>query len=158
VIEKLTLGYQLSNTLQDNRQIGMQAVDVEDRSHNLSIAYAVSDKLNITSAFGQRSSLAKDNLIRRLGDTAQLGVNWIFGDRYTFTSNLSTSDDKDRPLTLQSKNLQANLQLLKQFDLHAFGMKMPGQWSLSYARNNSSSMGLQIRYQSINASLALSFF
>jgi hypothetical protein len=157
-VDKLTLGYQLSRTLQDNQQLGLEAMDVADVGHNITAGYNVSEKLSFTSGLGTRTSTAKDTGVQRYNSTAQGGVNWLFGDRYTFTTNLTTSRDRDSLATTASKVLQANMQLIKQFDVTSFGLKVPGQWTLAYTHSNNNTLGTVVRYQTLNAALSLSFF
>ncbi len=157
-VNKLTLGYQLTRSLQDNEQLGMERMDLSTTGHAVTTAYAATDKINLTGGIGQTGSLAKDTGVKRSGNSLQGGVNWLFGDRYTFTTNLSTSRDRDSLGTSDTKTLQANMQLLKQFDMTAFGMKLPGQWTLSYTHSNTNSLGIVVRYQTLNAALSLAFF
>jgi hypothetical protein len=157
-IDKLTFGYQHSRSLQDNQQLGLEPNDVSDVGHTLTSAYQVSDKLSFTGGAGTRSSVQRVSGVKRNNDTAQAGVNWLFGQRYTYTTNLSTARDRDSLLTTNTKTLQAQLQLLKQFDLNAFGSKLPGQWTLGYTHNHTNSLGIVVRYQTLNAALSLAFF
>jgi hypothetical protein len=157
-VDKLTFGYQLSRSLQDNQQLGLERQDVADLGHNLTSAYQVNDKLSFSSGLGQRTSTAKDTGVQRFNNTVQGGVNWLFGDRYTFTTNVSGSRDRDSIFTSDTKTLQAQLQLLKQFDLNAWGSKLPGQWTLGYTHNTTNSLGIVVRYQTLNAALSLAFF
>jgi hypothetical protein len=157
-VDKLTLGYQLSRTLQDNQQLGLEAMDVADLGHNITAGYTVSDKLSFTSGLGKRTSTSKDTGVQRFNNTAQGGVNWLFGDRYTFTTSISTSRDRDSLGTTDSKVQQANLQLLKLFDFTSFGLKVPGQWTLAFTHSNNNTLGTVVRYQTLNVALSLSFF
>jgi hypothetical protein len=158
VVNKLSFGYQYSRNLQDNNQLGLELQDLVDTGHNFTAAYQASERLGFTGSAGKRASLAKDTGVQRFSNNGALGLNWLFGDRYTLTSNLSVSTDRDSLLTTDTKALQGQLQLLKQFDLAAFGNKLPGQWTLSYAQSNTNSLGILVRYQTLNAALSLSFF
>lgn len=158
VANKLTLGYQLSRTLQDNQQLGLEMMDVVDIGHNVTAGYAVSDKLSFSGGFGNRLSTAKATGLQRLNKTLQGGANWLFGDRYTLTGSFSTSSDRDSLGTTDSKVLQANLQLLKQFDFVSFGAKLPGQLTLAYTHSDNKFSGTVVRYQTLNAAISLSFF
>jgi hypothetical protein len=157
-VDKLTLSYQLSRTLQDNQQLGVEAMDVADIGHNMTAGYTASEKLSFTGGLGTRTSTSKDTGVQRFNNTAQGGVNWLFGDRYTFTTSISTSRDRDSLGTSDSKVLQANLQLFKLFDFTSFGLKVPGQWTLAYTHSNNNTLGTVVRYQTLNAALSLSFF
>ena len=157
-VDKLQLGYQLSRTLQDNQQIGLEAMDLADVGHNFTAGYTVNEKLSFTSGLGKRTSTAKDTGVQRFNNTLQGGVNWLFGDRYALTSSISTSRDRDSLGISDSKVLQANLQLIKQFDITSFGKKLPGQLTLAYTHSNSDFLGIVVRYQTLNAAISLSFF
>lgn len=157
-VDKLTLGYQLSRILQDNQQLGVEAMDVADIGHNMTAGYTASEKLSFTGGLGTRTSTSKDTGVQRFNNTAQGGVNWLFGDRYTFNTSISTSRDRDSLNISDSKVMQANLQLFKLFDFTSFGLKVPGQWTLAYTHSNNNSLGTVVRYQTLNAALSLSFF
>jgi hypothetical protein len=157
VLGKLTFGYQLSKTLQDNEQVGQERQDVADLGHNITAAYQFSDRLNLSGGLGKRTSVQKFTGVEGYGNTMQGAVNWFFADRYTLSSNFSTSKDRNSIFTTDSKVLQAQLQLLKQFDVSAFGSKLPGQWSISYTFSNNNSLGTIVRYQTLNTALSLSF-
>lgn len=157
-VDKLNVAYQYSRNLQDNNQLGFENQDVLDIGHTVTLAYQVNDRLSLTSGAGKRLSLQRATGVERFNDTAQAGANWLFGDRFTVTANLSSSRDHDSTFTSDTKVLQGQLQLLKQFDLPAFGKKLPGQWSIGYTHGNTRSTGIEVRYQSLNAALSLSFF
>jgi hypothetical protein len=90
--------------------------------------------------------------------TAQLGLNWVIGNRYTLTGNTNFSYSHDTAATVNNKSVQLQLQLLKQFDVNSFGTKLPAQWSVTYSNNRTNAMGTQVRYQTLNIALSLSFF
>jgi hypothetical protein len=50
------------------------------------------------------------------------------------------------------------LQLTKQFSLASLGAKLPAQWTVSYSDSRFNSLGIGIRYKTLNAALSLSFF
>lgn len=157
-VRKLNFGYQYSRNLQDNNQPGFELQDVQDLGHNITASYQLTDNVSLTGGAGKRLSVQRATGIERYNNTAQAGVNWLFGNRYTLSSNLITYSDRDSTFTSDSKALQGQLQLLKQFDFTSFGRKIPGQWSLSYAHSNTHSLGIAVRYQTLNAALSLSFF
>ena len=157
-VNKLNVAYQYSRNLQDNNQPGFKLQDVLDTGHTVTLAYQVNDRLSLTSGAGKRLSLQRATGTERFNNTAQAGANWLFGDRFNVTANMSTSRDHDSTFTSDTKVLQGQLQLLKQFDLPAFGKKLPGQWSIGYTHGNTRSTGIEVRYQSLNAALSLSFF
>jgi hypothetical protein len=157
-IDKVSVGYTFSRTLQDNQQVGSEPMDLLDRAHNVTLNFPLSDAISLTSAFGVRQSKHLDTGVISDGDTAQLGLNWLIGDRYTLTGNTSYSFDRDTAATVSNKTVQVQVQLVKQFDVTSFGMQLPGQWSVTYSNNRTNSMGTQVRYQTINAAFNLSFF
>lgn len=157
-VNKLNLGYQYSRNLQDNNQSGFELQDVQDLGHNITASYQLTNNVSLTGGAGKRLSVQRATSVERYNNTAQAGVNWLFGNRYTLSSNLNTQSDRDSTFTSDSKVLQGQLQLLKQFDFTSFGTKIPGQWSLSYTHSNTHSLGIAVRYQTLNAALSLSFF
>jgi hypothetical protein len=157
-IDKLALGYTFSRTFQDNQQVGSQAMDLLDHAHNVTIAFPFNEFVSLTNAVGTRQSKHLDTGIMSRGNTAQLGLNWLAGDRYTVTGNTSYSFDRDTAATMSNKTVQLQLQVLKLFDISSFGMKMPAQWSVTYSNNRTNSLGTQVRYQTVNAAFSLSFF
>ena len=124
----------------------------------MTLAYQVTDSFSLSSGAGKRLSLQRATGAERFNNTAQAGANWLFGDRFTVTVNLSTARDHDSTFISDIKVLQGQLQLLKQFDYLAFGKKIPGQWSIGYTHGNTRSTGIDVRYQTLNAALSLSFF
>lgn len=157
-IQKLNLSYQYSRNLQDNSQIGYELQDVLDRGHNITAAYQFTDTLSLNGGIGKRLSVQYGTGVERRNSTAQAGVNWLFGDRYSLTSNINTYSDQDSTFTSDIRVKQGQVQLLKAFDIVAMNKKLPGQWALSYTHSHTNSMGLVVRYQTLNASVSLSFF
>lgn len=157
-VNKLNFDYQYSRNLQDNNQSGFELQDILDEGHNITAFYQVTDHLSVNGGAGKRRSVQRASGVERYNNTAQAGVNWLFGDRYTLSSNLNTYSDRDSTFTSDSKVLQGQLQLLKQFDFTSFGTKLPGQWSLGYTHSNTDSSGIAVCYQTLNAALSLSFF
>jgi len=157
-VDKLNFGYQYSRNLQDNNQPGFELQDVQDLGHNVTASYQLTDNVSFTGGAGKRRSIQFGSGVERRNNTAQAGVNWLLGDRYTLTSSVNAYSDQDSTFTINSKVRQGQLQLLKQFDLTSFGKKLPAQWSLSYSYNNTNSLGIVVRYQTLNAALSLSFF
>ena len=157
-MDKLNFGYQYSRNLQDNNQPGFELQDVQDLGHNVTASYRLTDNVSFTGGAGRRRSIQLGSGVERRNNTAQAGVNWLLGDRYTLSSSVNASSDQDSTFTTNSKVRQGQLQLLKQFDLTSFGKKLPAQWSLSYTCSNTNSLGIVVRYQTLNAALSLSFF
>ena len=157
-VNKLNVAYQYSRNLQDNNQQGFELQDVLDTGHTITLVYQVSDRLSLTSGGGKRLSLQRATGTERFNNTAQAGANWFFGDRFNVTANLSTSRNHDSTFISDSKVLQGQLQLLKQFDFPAFGKKLPGQWSIGYTHGSTRLTGIEARYQTLNATLSLSLF
>jgi hypothetical protein len=157
-IDKVALGYTFARTAQDNQQVGMEAMDLLDTAHNVTLNFPFNDAVSLTNAVGVRQSKRLDTGVINRGTTAQMGVNWVVGDRYTMTGSTSYSFDRDSAATVSNKTVQLQMQLLKQFDVSSFGMKMPAQWSVTYSNNRTNSLGTQVRYQTVNAGFSLSFF
>lgn len=157
-VDKLNFGYQYSRNLQDNNQAGFELQDVQDLGHNMTASYQLTDNVSLTSGAGKRRSMQRATGVERRNNTTQAGVNWLFGDRYTLSSSLNAYSDQDSTFTSNNNVRQGQLQLLKQFDLISFGKKMPAQWSMSYSHSNTNSLGMVVRYQTLNAALSLSFF
>ncbi len=157
-INKLNFGYQYNRNLQDNNQPGFELQDVQDLGHNITASYRLTDNLSLTSGAGKRRSMQHATGVERRNNTAQAGLSWLFGDRYTLSSSLNAYSDQDSSFTSNSQVRQGQLQLLKQFDIVSFGKKLPAQWSFSYSHSNTNSLGIVVRYQTLNAALSLSFF
>ena len=157
-VNKLNFGYQYNRNLQDNNQPGFELQDVQDLGHNVTASYQLTDNVSLTSGAGKRRSMQLASGVERLNNTAQAGINWLLGDRYALSSSVNAYSDQDSTFTTNSKVRQGQLQLLKQFDLVSFGKKLPAQWSFSYSHSNTNSLGIVVRYQTLNAALSLSFF
>lgn len=158
MIDRLSLGWRWSRTLQDNRQSGFEANDMAGRGQGLTASYSLSEAISISGGLDmQRSAqLASGETTRNAA--AQCSLSWAFGDRYAFSANLSSSRTRDTQHIADSDTRQAQWQLVKQFDLQGFGLKLPAQWSIRYSDSRAESPGVVVRYQQWNASLALSFF
>lgn len=157
-VNKLNFGYQYNRNLQDNNQPGFELQDVQDLGHNITAAYRLTDNVSLTGGAGKRRSTQYATGVERRNNTAQAGLTWLFGDRYTLSSSLNAYSDQDSSFTSNSQVRQGQLQLLKQFDIVSFGKKLPAQWSFSYSHSNTNSLGIVVRYQTLNATLSLSFF
>lgn len=158
VLGKVSLGYQYSRNRQDNRQPGFERQDVQDSGHSLNASWQASEFLALTGGAGRRVSVQQDTGLRQRSHTAQAGIHWLFGARYTFNASLGGARDRDSAGTTDSRHVQAQLQLLKQFDVTGFGRRMPAQWSLGYTHSVALSPGIVVRYQTLNLALSLSFF
>jgi hypothetical protein len=158
VLKTLNLGYQYSHNLQDNRQVGYELNDSVDAAHNLTLGYKASDNLMLNGVLGSRVSEQKLTGVLSHGQKIQAAANWKFPNRYTLIPSLMMSHDYDSLATLDSRIIQSQVQLIKPFDLIAFGKKHPAQWLLSYTGTNTRSLGTSIRYMTLNAALSFSFF
>jgi hypothetical protein len=157
-VNKLNFGYQYNRSLQDNNQPGFELQDVQDQGHNVTAAYQLSDNVGLTSGASNRWSIQRATGVERSNNSVQAGINWLLGERYTLSSSLSANSDQDSSFTSNSKVRQGQLQLLKQLDVVSFGKKLPAQWSISYSHSNTNSLGIVVRYQTLNAAISLSFF
>lgn len=157
-VSRFNFGYQYSRNLQDNSQSGLELQDMLDVGHMVTMSYQATESLNLNGGAGKRRSEQRDSGIERYNNTAQAGLNWRFGDRYNVIANVTASHDRDSIFSNDNETLLAQLQLTKQFNLTSFGAKLPGQWSLSYSDSNVNSLGIGIRYKTLNAALSLSFF
>lgn len=158
MVGRFNFGYQYSRNLQDNNQPGLELNDMLDVGHTVMMSYQVSESLSLNGGAARRKSEQRDSGLERYNNTAQAGLNWRFGDRYAFITNVTASHDRDSSFSSDNETLLAQFQLNKQFNLVSFGTKLPGQWSLSYSDSQFNSMGIGIRYKTFNAALSLSFF
>lgn len=157
-LQKLNLGLQLSRAMQDNEQAGSTAFDRRDHSQALTLAYPLSDFLNLTAGAGQRRSVDSFSGVSNRGQTAQAGLSGQFGAGYQFNINLSASHDWDSLATQDSRGQQAQLQILKSFTVSQWGLKLPGQWALNYSTSKQQALGmLPVRMQTLGMTLNLTY-
>lgn len=157
-IKTIGFGYRYSRNLQNNQQIGYELDDILDAGHTVTASYQASETLSLNSSGSQRISDQKLTHVLRYSKSAQAGMNWRIGDRYSLAPNAMVYSDHDTARFNDSKAIQSQVQLIKQFDLPAFNTKLPGQWSLRYVSSNTNTLGTRVRYESVNAALSLSLF
>lgn len=157
-IKTVGLHYQYSRNLQNNQQIGYELDDIFDSGHTASASYQLNENLSLNGGGSQRISDQQFAHVLRYSKSAQVGMNWRVGDRYTLTPNAMVYSDHDTAGFTSSKAIQSQVQLIKQFDLPILNSKLPGQWSLRYVSSNTNTLGTRVRYESVNAALSLSLF
>jgi hypothetical protein len=162
--DMLSWGYSVSQSHQDNRQVGRERADFASLSHQLTSSWRAGETLNLVFGVQRNRNTSREKELVTYADTANAGFDWTLRDRWTLASNISRGLGNDSRALATNANRAAQAQLGYRFDLRSFGHKMPGQAFVRYSDQASSSQdtsfGIVTRggHRAWNAGLSLSLF
>jgi len=162
--ERISWGYSLSLSDQDNRQPGRERADFTTLGHHFNTSLRVTEKLNVNAALGRNRNASREKDLITFTDSGTIGFDWAFRDRWTAAANYSrTLGDDSRQLTAQASR-SAQAQLGWRFEVASFGRKLPGQVFIRYSEQAASSLDAAFGLSSAgsnrawDAGLSLSLF
>ncbi|OUC11935.1 MAG: hypothetical protein B0A82_24835 [Alkalinema sp. CACIAM 70d] len=162
-IDSLSLSFQHSNTLQDNRQLGRETSDFLNISNQINASWQASPTLQISLGLNLTSAKNFETNVTQFTTAPTLGITWEFVRDLTWTFNINRTDNTDSIdqnfnrsdslesiLTWKFKVLAAQRELLGTFFI---------RYSLQSTRNQDRVFNLNTdaTIHVVNAGLSLSF-
>ncbi len=122
---------------QDNRQPGREAADFLIHTHGLTIAWKVSDKLNVNLGYNRSRNYSYEKVQATYSNGGTVGIDWQMSDVWSIKTDYAKTLAFDSLNQQYSNTLTAALQVARKFTLEQFGKKLPGQVFIrvAYANN-----------------------
>jgi hypothetical protein len=134
-IQKWRLGYRLSHSLVNNRQLGSELADSVTLVNGVAVGVSPVASLDLNLDINVES--ANNIGARTIDRTLRLAptINWRIGKKSTIASNFSTTLAKDDARTKRNSNIEFDVQWTHQFAFFENDRfrKMQGQFSIRYA-------------------------
>lgn len=125
--EPYTLSYNFEIGDQDNRQPGRETADFLVHTHGLTIAWKVSDKLNLNLGFNRSRNFSYEKVQATYSNGGTIGIDWQMTDLWSVKTDYAKTLAFDSLNQQYSNTLSAALQIARKFTLEQFGKKLPGQ-------------------------------
>ncbi|MGI0492566.1 hypothetical protein ACN4EG_12330 [Alkalinema pantanalense CENA528] len=162
-IDSLSLSFQHSNTLQDNRQLGRETSDFLNISNQINASWQASPTLQISLGLNLTSAKNFETNVTQFTTSPTLGITWEFVRDLTWTFNFNRTDNTDS--IDQNLNRSDSLEsiLTWKFKVLAAQRELPGtffiRYSLQSTRNQDRVFNLNTdaTIHVVNAGLSLSF-
>ena len=129
-----TLGYGLSQSVQDNHQPGRETADFRQLAHQLSVDWAFSESLRASLSLTRSRQRSAETGLVNWTTGGSLGLDWQWSERWALSASAShnaAADSLDRART-RNDDLQA--QLSWRFSIPGLDKPLPGQVYLRAAR------------------------
>ena len=125
--EPYSVSYTFEIGDQDNRQPGRETADFLIHTHGLTIAWKVSDKLNVNLGYNRSRNFSYEKSQATYNNGGTAGIEWQFADVWSVKGDYAKAIAFDSLNQQYSNTLTAALQLARKFTLEQFGKKLPGQ-------------------------------
>ena len=134
-----TIGYNLSYSNQDNRQIGRQQADFSLINHSINQNFQMFDSLTLNLDLGRARNFDHENNTAFYNNNAALVMNYALSSDWRINLGTSLNKDYDNFGLSTSNALTLNIGLDYQWSLNLYGRDVPGQWYLRYAKQRNKS-------------------
>ncbi len=125
--EPYTITYNFEIGDQDNRQPGREAADFLIHTHGLTIAWKVSDKLNLNLGYNRSRNYSYEKSQATYNNGGTVGAEWQMTELWSIKGDYAKALAFDSLNQQYSNTLTTALQLARKFTLEQFGKKLPGQ-------------------------------
>ena len=125
--EPYTITYNFEIGDQDNRQPGREEADFLIHTQVLTIAWKVSDKLNLNLGFNRSRNFSYEKGQATYSNGGTAGIDWQVSDVWSIKADYAKTLAFDSLNQQYSNTLSAALQIARKFTLEQFGKKLPGQ-------------------------------
>jgi hypothetical protein len=155
------LGYGVSRSRTDNRQVGRELADFDRLSHQLSVSLVPSEtwRLALTLQRARQFSVETGIANRTIGGSAQ--ADWRAGERLAIVAQVRHDLADDSLDRARQTNDGAQLQLNWRFDVDGVEKKLPGQFFVRFGyeaqRQRDATMGSAVAFRAAWVDLGLSF-
>ena len=158
------LAYALARSHQDNRQPGRERADFRSLSHQVSLTAPLGETLRTTLALTRSRNLSLETSLVAWTTGGTLGVDWLAGERWALSANLSNNRNHDSLDKASARSLGVQLQSSWRFELPGPVKALPVQafvrLSRQGERNDDRVFGLSNdqRIDWVDVGLSMSFF
>ena len=125
--EPYTVSYNFEIGDQDNRQPEREHADFLIHTHGLTIAWKVSDKLNLNFGYNRSRNFSYEKSQATYNNGGTVGIDWQMSDVWSIKADYAKSLAFDSLNQQYSNTLTTALQVARKFTLEQFGKKLPGQ-------------------------------
>lgn len=134
-----TIGYNLSYSNQDNRQSGRQSADFSLINHSISQSFKLFETLTLNLDLGRARNFDYENNNAFYNNNAALVINYEFTTDWRINVTTSINKEYDNFGLSTSNALTLNVGLDHQWLFNPYGLDVPGQWYLRYAKQRNGS-------------------
>ncbi|WP_339723831.1 hypothetical protein [uncultured Paraglaciecola sp.] len=138
-LDTYTLGYNLSYSHQDNRQIGRQEADLSRVNHSINQSFQMFASLMLNLDLGRARNFDQENNTVFYNNNAALVMNYSLSSDWRINLGSSLNKDYDNFGLSTSNALTINIGLDHQWSYNLYGREVPGQWYLRYAKQRNES-------------------
>ncbi len=125
--EPYTISYNFEIGDQDNRQPERESADFLIHTHGITIAWKVSDKLNLNFGYNRSRNFSYEKSQATYNNGGTIGIDWQMSDLWSIKADYAKSLAFDSLNQQHSNTLTTALQVARKFTLEQFGKKLPGQ-------------------------------
>ena len=133
------VGYNLSYSNQDNRQIGRQQADFSLINHSISQSLQMFESLTLNLDLGRARNFDHENNTAFYNNNAALVMSYGFSSDWRINLGSSLNKDYDNFGLSTSNALTLNMGVDHQWSFNLYGRDVPGQWYLRYAKQRNKS-------------------
>lgn len=134
-----SIGYNLSYSEQDNRQVGRQKADFLRFNHSISQNFQMFEQLSLNLDLGRARNFDHENNTAFYNNNGALMMNYVVSGNWQMTLGASLNKDYDNFGLSTSNALTLNAGLDHQWTLQLSGVDVSGQWYLRYAKQRNES-------------------
>ncbi|MGH1471507.1 MAG: hypothetical protein ACRBCS_09955 [Cellvibrionaceae bacterium] len=146
---KFGLGYTLSLSDQDNRQLGRDKADFKDINHGVNLSLPFTENVVASLALGVVSAIDREQRLTRYNDSFAANLDWRVSKKISLTSHYSVIKGGDSKNFSENNSASFQAQMSYQFELPMFGhQKFPGQIFFRYSLNDNDSIDNQFQFES----------
>lgn len=135
-VNDVTLSYQFSDALQDNRQIGRENADFRNLNHQVSVTWQANPTLQFNLGYNFTNARSIEQQITRFTNSPTFGFSWQFIPNLTLAFNYNLNDETDSLGQAFNSNNSLELLLTWNFQANTFGRDNPGSVFLRYGRQS----------------------
>lgn len=125
--EPYTVSYNFEIGDQDNRQPERERADFLIHTHGLTIAWKVSDKLNLNLGYNRSRNFSYEKSQATYNNGGTVGIDWQMSEVWSVKADYAKSLAFDSLNQQYSNTLTTALQVARKFTLEQFDKKLPGQ-------------------------------
>ncbi len=125
--EPYTISYNFEIGDQDNRQPERELADFLVHTHGLTIAWKVSDKLNLNLGYNRSRNYSYEKSQATYNNGGTVGIEWQVSDLWSIKGDYAKTLAFDSLNQQYSNTLTTALQIARKFALEQFGKKLSGQ-------------------------------
>lgn len=162
---RVQFGWNLSRSRQDNRQLGRENADFENRTNGINVSWNVSAGLNLNMSLARTRIDNQEQHLKQYSDSGNLSLDWRFLEHWNWNLNVASNRGHDNADVAENraKNLDARLSRNVFMKLPLLG-ETSGNLFVSYSRTDDTSVNRAFDFRSrgdswaVNTGISLDIF